>query len=80
MMGLTFKLLQRPRQIMALRCTVCRTYLDPEDDSQILAKLVGHVKYSICSGCGTEVGPGLMNDRYYRCRWTRRVNKLSVDK
>lgn len=75
-MGLTFSLAARPRQTLALKCKVCHTYMDPSDDSLVLAKLFGNVKYAICAGCGTEVDKGTMSDRNYRARWTRRVLKL----
>lgn len=76
MLGLTFKLAAHPRQILALECTVCHTYMDVEDKSQLIAALFGAKVFSICSGCGTEVDKGIMMDSGYRLRWLRRLRKL----
>jgi hypothetical protein len=75
-LGLTFKLAAHPQQTLALECSVCRSYMDSEDKSTLVAKLFGAKPFSICSGCGTEVDEGTMKDRNYRSRWLRKLKRL----
>lgn len=42
----------------------------------LVAKLFGAKAYANCSGCGTEVTPGMMSDSGYRLRWLRRLRRL----
>jgi hypothetical protein len=66
---LELSLQQRPRQIMAQECRVCRQLIDPDDRTEVQVALFGAARYGVCCCCRQEAPDH--KDKNYRARWRR---------
>jgi hypothetical protein len=72
MIGLSMQ----PKLLLALRCKVCRQYMDSErvKEDRITAALFGAKKYAQCPCCGQIVNDG--GDENYKARYRRFVKRM----
>jgi len=69
-----------PRVCHSMKCTMCDQYMhsDWQEDDMTDAALFGFVQYAICLNCKQKV-PKEDWTRSYKCRWTRRWNRMKKD-
>ena len=66
-----------PRLSHSLTCTMCDQCIssDRQEDDMTEAALFGFTQYAICLNCKQKV-PKEDWTRSYKCRWTRRWNRM----